>query len=358
MTTEPGHYSYREITTQAASWKDALATVLRQRPALEELLEANRQREHLYIGCGSTHYLALFVAPYTQALTGRACRAAPSSEVYWQTNTLVTPGSQPLAVALSRSGETSETIMAVNRLRERGSDALTISCYGETGLSEASSLTVEIAEGREESFAQTRSFAGMLVASQAVAALAAGNAALLADLSRLPGLAAGLITRAAPVAERIGQDEGIRRITYLGSGPLYGLANEATVKMKEMSLSLAEPYHFMEFRHGPMSLVDREHLVVALLSEGMRDYELGVLDDLRERGARLVVVGNRLEGLKGEFDAVLDLQADLPERAYPVLYLPFVQLLAYYRALGRGLNPDRPRNVVMSIRLDGSRLGS
>jgi len=110
----------------------------------------------------------------------------------------------------------------------------------------------------------------------------------------------------------------------------------------------------MEFRHGPMSLVDREHLVVGLLSEGMREYELGVFDDLRQRGARLVVVGNRLGDLPGEFEAVLDLEADLPERACPVLYLPFVQLLAYYRAIGRGLDPDRPRNVVMAIRLDGA----
>ncbi len=66
-----------------------------------------------------------------------------------------------------------------------------------------------------------------------------------------------------PLAERVGADESTKRITYLGSGPLFGLASEATVKMKEMSLSVAEPYHFMEFRHGPMSLVDGEHLVVA-----------------------------------------------------------------------------------------------
>ena len=354
MTLEPGHHSFREITTQAASWQGALDAVGRQRSALEALLDAHRDREHLYIGCGSTHYLALFAAPYTQALTGRPCRAAPSSEVTWQTGTLLAPGARPLVVALSRSGETSETIMAVNRLRERGCEALTISCYDDTDLSRASSLTVAIPEGREESFAQTRSFAGMLIASQAVAALAAGDTGLLADLARLPGLAERLIARAAPLDERIGQDEAIKRITYLGSGPLYGLASEATVKMKEMSLSLAEPYHFMEFRHGPMSLVDREHLVVALLSEGMREYELGVFDDLRQRGARLVVVGNRLGDLPGEFEAVLDLEADLPERACPVLYLPFVQLLAYYRAIGRGLDPDRPRNVVMAIRLDGA----
>lgn len=352
MTT-PGQHSYREITTQAASWQGALDAVDQQRPALESLLEANRDREHLFIGCGSTHYLALFAAPFMARVTGRRCRGVPSSEVGLQTDTIVPAEDRPLVIALSRSGETSETIMAVERLKERGSAALTISCYGQSALAAASDAVIEIAAGREESFAQTRSFAGMMVAAQALAAVAAEDEGLLGELRLLPALAAGVIERSMPLAERVGTDENIKRITYLGSGPLFGLASEATVKMKEMSLSVAEPYHFMEFRHGPMSLVDGEHLVVALLSEGMREYELGVLEDLRARGARIIVVGNRLAGLPGTYDGALDLAADVSERAGAVLYLPFLQLLAYYRSMGRGLNPDRPRNVTMAIKLDG-----
>ncbi len=354
--TEPGAFSYQEITTQGASWQSAIEATLAQRRELLALFERHTGRRILFIGCGSTHYLALWAAPYFQSITGRVCRAAPSSELYLQTETLLAPGEAPLIVALSRSGETSETILAVEKMRARGCEALTISCYEDTGLARASTMTIAIPGGREESYAQTRSFAGMLVAVQTWAALAAGDAALLEETRRLPALASGVIERAKPLAQKVGADETIARITYLGTGPFYGLASEATVKVKEMSQTVAEPYHFMEFRHGPMALVGQEHLIVGLLSEAARPYEVAVLRDLKERGARVFGLANATEGLEAVCDGALALEAPVSERARSVLYLPFLQLLAYYRAMKKGLNPDRPRNVVMAIRLTGTEM--
>jgi len=353
---ERGEYSLREIVSQGGSWESAITAVWSRRENLQELLDSNADRMHVFIGCGSTYYLAQCVAAFFQQLTQRSCRAAPSSEMLLQPDAVVPSGAAPFVVALSRSGETSETIMAAEAWRKRGSQVLTISCYDQTPLSQLSSLTIDIPGGREESYAQTRSFAGMLVASQMVAALAIRHEPLISELRRLPTLAGEIVDRARTLAARIGTDEGLQRITYLGSGALYGLANEATVKMKEMSLSNAEGYHFMEFRHGPMSMVDDAHLAVGLLSDRLRSYELGVLRDLRERGGHVLAIANRTDGLADEFDSCFELGASLTEPARMVLYLPLLQLLAYYRAMGRGLNPDRPRNVVMAIRLHGTEM--
>lgn len=349
-----GAFSFREICTQADSWRSAIEATLAKRAQAAALVRSHASQGLVCIGCGSTYCLAQFVAPYFQATTGIACRALPSSELLLQTDAVVAPGSAPLVLALSRSGRTSETIMAVEKLRARGSRAMTISCYDDTALSAASDITLCLPGGREESFAQTRSFAGMLVAAQMLAALAADDAVMLAELKRLPDLAEPLISRAMPLAQAIGPNEAFQRITYLGSGALYGLACEAMIKMKEMSLSTAEAFHFMEFRHGPMSLVDDGHLIVALVSDATRDYELAVLRDLKERGGRIVALAQTGEGLEDLCEASLLLHAPVQEAMRAVLYLPFVQLLAYYRALGRGLNPDRPRNVVMAIELKGT----
>lgn len=348
-----GVYSRQEILSQAESWQGALKAVNAHREEVERWLAANRERELFVTGCGSTHYLALFAALFFQRVTGWRTRSAPASELTWQTDTLLVPGAKPGVVAISRSGETSETVLAVQKMVANGGRAMAIGCYDDKPLSLAAELTVAIPEAREQSVAQTRSFSGMLLAAQALASLAAGDAGLWEELSRLPALANALIARADPVARAIGADESFKRITYLGSGPLYGLANEGKIKMKEMSLSLAEAYHFMEFRHGPMSLVDGEHLVVALLSEAMRPYEIAVLRDLQARGARILAVGNGVSGLEDVAEAVFDLNTTLPERAQAVQYLPLLQLLAYHRAMGRGLDPDRPRNVSMAIKLSG-----
>ena len=354
----PGEFTFDEISTQAVSWRSAMEATLARQEELLYLLYENAGQPIIFIGCGSTHYLARYAAPFFQRVTGLACRGIPSSELLFHTDTVVVEAKTPLVIALSRSGETSETIMAVEKMRSCGSDALTISCYDNTGLSAASSLTISIPGGQERSYAQTRSFAGMLVAVQMLAALVSDNIQLQGEIEQLPTLAADIVERAKPLAKEIGPNESYKRISYLGSGALYGLASEATVKMKEMSLSIAEPYRFMEFRHGPMSLVDYEHLIVALLSDTVRDYELTVLRDVKERGAHVLALANKDEGLSDEFDAVFALGTPLSEPARGVLYLPLLQYLAYYRSLGRGLDPDRPRHVVMAIRLDGTKMVS
>lgn len=352
--TESGKFSLHEISTQQTSWQSAIEQTLSRQANLQQLLTRNASNGLVFTGCGSTHYLAQFAAPYFQSVTGIRCRAVPASELLLQTDTIVTPAERPLIVALSRSGETSETIMAVEKMRTRGSDALTISCYADTSLAAVSSLTIDVPEGREESFAQTRSFAGMLVAVQCLAALTADDSHLLDELRQLPSLGPDLIRRAQQATQPWATTDSYQRITYLGSGPLYGLANEATVKMKEMALSLAEGYHFMEFRHGPMSLVDHDHLVVGLVSETTRAYELAVLRDLRERHAQVLVIANGDAQEIGDWDGTFSLNSPLSERANGVLFLPFLQYLACQRACWRGLNPDRPRNVVMSIQLRGT----
>ena len=351
-----GAFSFQEISTQGESLQSAIDATWKARKSLLRLVRGYGERGIVFIGCGSTHYLALYAAPFFQQLTGIPCRAVPSSELYFLTDSYVGRGQAPLVVALSRSGDTSETIMAADKMRSRGSDVMAISCYDDTGLSAISTLTVDIPGGREESFAQTRSFAGMLVAVQMLAALVAEDGVLLDETRRLPALATCMVERSKPVARGFGTNESYRRISYLGSGPLYGLASEATVKVKEMSLSVAEAYHFMEFRHGPVALIDHEHLVVGLLSDKMRDYEIAVLQDLKQRGASVLAIADREEGFGQTFEGIFELRSLLSEAARGVLYLPLLQLLAYYRSMERGLDPDRPRNVIMAIRLTGAEM--
>ena len=137
---------------------------------------------------------------------------------------------------------------------------------------------------------------------------------------------------------------------FLGSGPRYGLACEAMLKLKEMSLTTSEAYHFLEFRHGPKSMVDEGTLVVGLLSEAAREAEVAVLREMKELGGRILVLTEAKDGLDWA-DHVVCFQSDLPEVTRLPLYLPTLQLLAYYRAVGKGLDPDAPRNLDAVVQL-------
>jgi len=144
-----------------------------------------------------------------------------------------------------------------------------------------------------------------------------------------------------------GADRGIERFFFLGADTLYGIACEAMLKMKEMSLSYSEAYHTLEFRHGPMSMAAENALVVGLISAEAARQELQVLREMRRLGAQTLSIAP----FATDSPRHIALPDDLPVWNAPVLYLPVLQLLAYHRAQHNGQNPDRPQNLSAVISL-------
>jgi glucosamine--fructose-6-phosphate aminotransferase (isomerizing) len=118
------------------------------------------------------------------------------------------------------------------------------------------------------------------------------------------------------------------------------------LKMKEISLSLSEAYHFLEFRHGPKSMVDDRTLVAALVSEKHPAPELDVLHEMRQLGARTLVLTEAAdEGKERIADYLVPLNSNLPSSWRGPLFLPLLQYFALQKAFSKGLNPDTPKNL-------------
>ncbi len=340
----PGAYTYREIVAQGEAWAATLAAVAAGGRALHPWL-ARPRAEVAFTGCGSTYYLSLAAAATWRALTGTPTRACPASEL-WLYPQLVAPRSPALLVAVSRSGETTETLRAVEAFRQHGGDdVLAVSCYDGQPLVSGATHALVARGAEEESVAQTRSFTSMLVLAECAALLAGGEDGALAALQPLPGLAARLIATYAALAEQLGHEQEIQRFVFLGSGARYGLACEAMLKMKEMSLSASEAFHFLEFRHGPKSVVGPDMLVVGLLGQDAREQEVALLAEVRGMGARTLVVAEEPGQASLPADYAVYLESGLPDALRGPLYLPVLQLMAYHRAMAKGLDPDAPRNL-------------
>jgi glucosamine--fructose-6-phosphate aminotransferase (isomerizing) len=204
--------------------------------------------------------------------------------------------------------------------------------------------TIAIAAGQERSIAQTRSFASMYVATTAMAAVLAERSDMLDAMRGLPEVGDRLIARYDDLARSIGSDLDLDRFYFLGSGPRYGLACETNLKMKEMTLTHSEPFHFLEFRHGPKSMVGESTLTIGLLSDVNRAPEAAVLDEMRQLGGRTLSLA--------ESDADVTFGSGLPASVRNVLYLPILQLMAYHRAMAKDLNPDEPAHLDAVVQLD------
>lgn len=330
--------TYREIQSQTEAWAQAL-DVTNQAP----VLNAAKYAQVIFTGCGSTYYLSLAAAALYQELTGCAARAIPAGELLLNSQAVLT-NQRTLLVAISRSGATTETIRAVEKFKaERRGEVTVISNYDEA-LCRLAEMNMVIAKGQEKSVAQTRSFTSMYVAATALCARMAGRDDLVKAMARLPEFGNRLIGKYEAFAKEIGERLDFDRFYFLGLGLRYGLACEANLKMKEMTLTHSEPFHFLEFRHGPMSMVGSNTVLVGLLSDANRSHEAKVLSEMEVLGGRVVSFG--------EQEADVQFESGVPESVRGVLYLPILQLMAFYRSLVKGLNPDRPNNLTAVVQLD------
>ncbi len=344
---ERGSYTRSEIFSQPEAWSKTLHYLTGLSSQIKALLDEGHFQSVVFTGCGSTYYLALAGAAICQQIVQIPARGLPASEIWLYPDSAYLTSQRTLLIAISRSGETTETLRAVEAFKTRGQGkVITLSCYPTMPLASAGHLNLILEAGQEESVAQTRAFSVLYLGTVFLAALWAGRSELISEMAKLPDVGTHLLRDYADVAKQFGSDLSLERFYLLGSGLRYGLAAEVSLKLKEMSLSHSEPFHFLEYRHGPMSMVTEKTLLYGLVSETNHDAEKLVLSEMKARGAQVLSLG--------ETDADVVFKSGVSEIVRNVLYLPIGQLMAFERSLAKGLNPDRPNNLETVVRLDNN----
>ena len=341
-----GQHTRQEILSQPAVWADALVVFEENEPSFSRLTDDAAPDRVVVTGCGSTHYLALTAARLLRR-AGIDAQAHPASELLLFPDSIFLDGCKYALITVSRSGTTTETLRAQEAFKATcDGPVITVTCDSGSPLARDADLAFAIDSASEMSVAQTRSFSSMCVVLQQMAAALAGHER--GSSARLPEQCKHLLDTYGDLARTLGNDNKIERFFFLGSDTRYGIACEAMLKMKEMSLSYSEAYHALEFRHGPMSMVTERALVVGLISPDSARQELKVLHEMRQMGAQTLSIGSVATDLPQH----ISLPADLPTWNTPILYLPVLQLLAYHRAMHNGQNPDQPQNLSAVISLE------
>jgi len=351
---ELGAHSRAEILSQPHCWSSCLQE-LERKGFVEEILRPFRQAtEWLFIGCGSSYYIALAAAASWSAITGLRARALPASELQLFPGLALAGSGEVAAVVISRSGRTSEALRAAKLLeRQKDNRTLAVTCTGDQPLEQISTSTLTLLPADEESTVMTRSFTSMLLGLQYLAAGVAGDHALAKSLRKLPTAAEKILHDVhIDIREFVAARHFVDYVC-LGQGPFYGLACEAALKITEMSVSYAQSFHTLEFRHGPKSIVTPETLILFLLSESGYDAECEVLQEVKKLGGTTLVVANRAdERVRAHSDLLIELGFELPELARLAAYPLAGQLVGLYTGLKRGLDPDKPRHLSRVVILD------
>lgn len=341
-----------EILSQPACWSACLAE-LRQTKQLEAIAQSFAgAAEWLFIGCGSSYYVALSAAAAMTTLTGLRARAVPASELLLYPN-LALASTNCVPVLISRSGQTSEVVSAADLLKARGIRTLAITCASGQPLQGLATETIVLSGGDENSTVMTRSFTSMLLALQLLAGVVSGDSAFADSLHAMPESANSVLHSLPETIRDFVAAHRFADYVYLGQGPFYGLACEGALKVTEMSLSYAQSFHTLEFRHGPKSIVGPETLLVFLLSESGYQAERETLEEMKSLGATTLVVANRADArARVAADLLVDLRLNSSEIARLAPSLFAGQLLGLYTGLKKGFDPDSPRNLTRVVLLN------
>ncbi len=285
----------------------------------------------VFVGCGTSYNLSLALAASANA-AGRPAIAVPGREWVDRPQSYWPEWQKAHVVALSRSGETTETIAAARASRAAGARVTGITCAAGSGLA---------AECDRIVFAETHPAEGIVMTASASLMLLMGLQliGIPVDAAVVDAAEAALAATDAAAAELIA---GRSHFVYLGGGPLYGIALEGALKLLEMSQTFAQAFHPLEYRHGPISLLDERTVGVMLYGDARPDDEALLVGEMQEKGARVIGFGG-----PGEVSVPLAVAPALAGLAV----LPALQLIGERVAQANGLDTVQPRHLTKVVML-------
>jgi glucosamine--fructose-6-phosphate aminotransferase (isomerizing) len=346
-----GANTIAEILSEPATWKSCLKAMERSGELRSLNEQLPRNVEWVFIGCGSSFYLAQAAAASWSILTGEKSRALPASEITLFPQLFPAP-SQP--VVITRSGYTSEALQAAEYLETKlHLQTLAITCGTGTPIEKIASRCIKLPAADEKSTVMTRSFTSMLITLQSLAAIRGKRGEFLEALGKLSDQVAGRLNAIHSTIKSLAESRTFADYVFLGQGPFFGIAQESMLKVKEMSCSYAQCFHTLEFRHGPKAIVSPETLITFIISDTGFAAEVQVLEEIKKLGGTTLAVSNVSDStIRRSSDYSVELSLDVPETARVAASVIPGQLLGFYTGIKKGLNPDEPRNLSRVVMLE------
>ncbi len=360
------HYMQKEIHEQPQALADTLESVCNSHSLVPGIFGAEAAATFadidsiLILACGTSYHAGLVARNWLEEIAGIRCSVEVASEYRYRTSV---PNAHSLVVVISQSGETADTQAALNHAKTQGHiHTLAICNVPESALVRLCKLRMLTRAGPEIGVASTKAFTTQLaalflltlvLAKQFGRLTADKEQKYLRELRHLPSAVQKVLEMEPQIAKLAEKFASKHHALFLGRGLHYPIALEGALKLKEISYIHAEAYPAGELKHGPLALVDKYMPVISVApNDALLEKLKSNLQEVRARGGELYVFADAHTHIR-EADSIHIMQ--MPEHAgylSPILHTIPLQLLAYYVALQKGTDVDKPRNLAKSVTVE------
>lgn len=332
---------YQEIRDQYRALSRTMEEVQRQAADIRAFIRARPVRSIVFMGCGSSYYICCSLRSIAAKRIQLPVHAVAAGDLWLNADSYAKVFEDALVVSLSRSGKTSEVLLAVEAIRQRspGARFLSILCERDSPLQSASDQSLCLPWAFDVSVCQTRCVSNMYAAGAIGIALMTGDDATRSGFRRAAEIGGAYLDAIEPRARALAKKPWNRVVT-LSDGDIDGLAEEGALAFKEISEIPSNYYHLLDVRHGPMVLIGPGTLVLAAAKAPLRDAERALFQDIQKRGATLAVYSTApLDEPNLDAYAFGDAVGDA---AGGLGFITLCQLVSYYKSFQVGCDPDHP----------------
>lgn len=347
-----GDITYKEIYRQPAAFLAINKTIEEIYKVLDKAFSKEKMYDELiFTGCGTSFYLAQTAAHIFSTYNKIPAKAVPCSELYFFPEVFLRDR-KVLVLPITRKSFTSEVRMAIEKVHTFPHiKSLAITCDKDSAL--YNDYMILSPDADEKSIIMTSTFTSMVYLAVILAKYVGGRKQDIEDMINYNEVAEDVLVKMDKLAKAIVEDnENLNLFITLGQGVYYGVANECMNKMKEMGLTNSEAYYSMEYRHGPMSLVDENTLIISLCHSKTMDSEASILTQMKSYGATTVAIGAGVSKSIKDADYLLELDYGYDDDQYSALIGFIGQFIGYYVANKKGIDADSPRHLTQAIILD------
>ncbi len=357
------HFMAKEMHEQPSVLSDALTRYLsagRDAVRLPAPVDAGACDRLYLVACGTAYYACLVAKYWLESVARIAVDVEVASEFRYREPPM---DARAMGVFVSQSGETADTLAALRYVRSVGAPTVSVVNVETSTIARESDIALPIHAGPEIGVASTKAFTCQLMVLAALTLDIARQRGRLAEaeerrlvtaLCAAPGLLASALSIESQVEDVARDLAHARDVLFLGRGPMFPLALEGALKLKEISYIHAEGYASGELKHGPIALIDQDVPVVVLApSDALFDKTASNMQEVMARDGKVVLITDAAGEARAGDGVWRSLRMPVTDPfVMPIVYAAPVQMLAYHTAVFKGTDVDQPRNLAKSVTVE------